>query len=78
MNRRLVLAGVTLLAVVTAETAGAAAPPILYKAPPPSEHHVAPPREFVGSAKPKNLPASATENDVLFQRFLDWRKNHPQ
>jgi hypothetical protein len=77
MNR-LVLAGVTLLAAVTAGTAGAAAPPILYKAPPPSVHAAAPSREFVRSAKPKNVPASASKSDVLFQRFLDWRKKQSQ
>ena len=67
MNR-LGLAGVTLLALVTAGFVGfaaaqpgnKAAPPLLYK------------------AKPKNVSAPANKNEVLFQRFIEWRKKQPQ
>jgi hypothetical protein len=67
MNR-LVLAGITLLVLVTAGRAGPVAPPIGYKASPP----------LVYKAKPKSLPASGSKNDALFRQFLDWRKKQPQ
>jgi len=65
---RLVLAGVTLLALVTAGFAGLAAAQPGNKASPP----------LVYKAKPKAVPASATKNDVLFRQFLEWQKNQRQ
>jgi hypothetical protein len=37
-----------------------------------------PPPGSVRNAKPANLPASGTKNDVLFRQFLDWRKKQTQ
>jgi hypothetical protein len=67
MNR-LVLVGITLVALVTAGLAGPIAPPPGYKASPP----------LVFKAKPRSLPASGSKNDALFRQFLDWRKKQPQ
>jgi hypothetical protein len=67
MNRR-GLAGVTLLAVVTAGFTGLAAAQPGIKASPP----------LLFKAKPKAMPVSATKNDALFQRFIEWRKKHSQ
>jgi hypothetical protein len=65
---RLGLAGVTLLALVTAGFAGlAAAQP---------GNKVAPPLLF--KSKPKPVSAPASKNEVLFQRFIEWRKKHNQ
>jgi hypothetical protein len=77
MNR-LVLAGVTLLALVTAGFAGPAAPPMGFKASPPLVYKATPPPGSVRNAKLANLPASGTKNDVLFRQFLDWRKKQTQ
>jgi hypothetical protein len=66
MNR-LGLAGVTLLALVTAGFASPAAPPG-FKASPP----------LVYKVKPTSLPASRNNNEVLFRRFLEWRKKQTQ
>lgn len=73
MNR-LILAGVTLVTLVTAGVAGPAAPPMADKASPPLVYKAAPSPDFVGNAKPKTLPASATKNDVMFREFLEWLK----
>jgi hypothetical protein len=67
MNR-LGLAGVTLLAFVTAGFASPAGPPPGFKASPP----------LVYKVKPTSLPASTNNNDVLFRRFLEWRKKQTQ
>ena len=65
MNR-LGLAGVTLLALVTAGFAAPAASPPGFKASPP----------LVYKAKPTSLPASTNKNEVLFRRFLEWLKQN--
>jgi hypothetical protein len=67
MNR-LGLAGVTLLALVTVGFLSLAVAQPGSKTPPP----------LLFKAKPRPLPVSATKNDFLFQRFIEWRKKHPQ
>jgi hypothetical protein len=67
MNR-LCLAGVTLLALVAPGFATPAALPSGFKASPP----------LVYKAKPTSLPASTNNHEVLFRRFLEWRKKQPQ
>jgi hypothetical protein len=62
MNR-LGLAGVTLLALVTAGFASPAAPPG-FKASPPLVYKV--------------KPASLNSHEILFRRFLEWRKKQNQ
>jgi hypothetical protein len=72
---RLVLAGVTLLAFVSAGLAGpGGAPPPGYKPSPPLVYKAAPASGAIRNARPRNLPASATKNDVLFRQFLEWQK----
>jgi hypothetical protein len=77
MNR-LALAGVMLLALVTAVLAGPAAPSMGFKASPPLVFKATPPSGSVRNAKPANLPASGSKNDALFRQFLDWRKKQTQ
>jgi hypothetical protein len=67
MNR-LGLAGATLLTLVTAGCASPAAPPPGFKASPP----------LVYKVKPTSLSASTKNNEVLFRRFLEWRKKQTQ
>jgi hypothetical protein len=67
MNR-LGLAGVTLLALVTAGFGGFAAAQPGLKASPP----------LLFKAKPRAAPVAATNNDALFRRFIEWRKKQPQ
>ena len=65
---RLGLAGVTLLALVTAGFATPAEAPPGFKASPP----------LVYKVKPTSLPASSNDHEVLFRRFLEWRKKQTQ
>jgi hypothetical protein len=66
--KRSVLAGITLLALVTVGCAGPVAPPIGYKASPP----------LLYKAKPRSVSAPGSKNDALFREFLDWRKKQSQ
>jgi hypothetical protein len=67
MNR-LGLAGGMFLALVTAGFASPSVPPPGFKSSPP----------LVYKVKPTSLPASANSHEVLFRRFLEWRKKQTQ